>query len=175
MINRTDKGRTLEKRPELKVPLAAADRILEGLGALCILSLWIFVTNAYPGLPGTIPVHFNAKGIANGFGDRSMVFFLPAIAAVVFFGMSMLNNYPWIFNYPVKITGSNALKQYTYATRLIRFLKFVVSAVFSAISVFMILSAQGKTTIPGPWFVPAALLFILGPVFVYMVLALRAK
>ena len=163
----------MESRPKLKIQLTKTDRILEGLGYFTIVASWGLVVFVYPILPQSIPTHFGFSGVADGFGDKTYLLLLPGIATVLFTGISILNRLPHIFNYPVAITESNALKQYTYATRLLRFLKFSVPLIFLTIFVMSALTALHKASGLGFWFLPTALVFIFLPLVFYSLKLIR--
>jgi hypothetical protein len=52
--------------------------------------------------------------------------------------MTILNRYPYLFNYPIAINSENALRQYTNSTRMIRYLKLSVVTIFTLIVLFTI-------------------------------------
>lgn len=54
----------------------------------------------YPSLPPEIPIHFNAAGVADGWGARSNILLLSAIMVVLVSGVSWGSRYPHGFNYP---------------------------------------------------------------------------
>lgn len=59
--------------------------------ALIILAIPLLLAAFfYPGLPATIPVHFNADGVADRFGSKSNIFIHTSILFVVGFGVYML-------------------------------------------------------------------------------------
>jgi uncharacterized membrane protein len=66
--------------------------------ALVILAVpFAYAAYIYPTLPLTIPTHFNIKGEADGFGERSTIFLGPGILSVVglftFFLLSNIKNF----------------------------------------------------------------------------------
>ncbi len=66
--------------------------------ALIILAIpFAYAASIYPSLPDTIPTHFNIKGEADGFGEKSSVFLGPGIMAAVglftFFLLSNIKNF----------------------------------------------------------------------------------
>ena len=95
-------------------------------------------------MPATIPTHYNGAGQADGFGGKITILTLPLIATVLFVGMTFLNKYPHIFNYPTNITQDNVLRQYTNATRLIRYLKLIIVFIFGLIAFKTIQNANGE-------------------------------
>ncbi len=120
----------MNSRPKIKPELTKVDKFLEYAGWFVLLVIWVLTLVNYNKLPGIIPVHFNFLGEADRFGNKLNIFILPVTATVLFIGLTILNNYPHIFNYPVRITGENALRQYTNATRFIRYLKLALAIIF---------------------------------------------
>ena len=55
---------------------------------------------------------------------------LPIISTLLFIGLTTLNKYPYMFNYPSQITKENSVHQYTNATRMMRVLKLVIVLLF---------------------------------------------
>lgn len=149
----------MEKRPKIKVGLTTTDKALEFVGWLSIVAVWGLTITTYTNLPDTIPTHFNAAGQADGFGGKATIFILPLIATILFVGMTVLNNFPHLFNYTNKITQENAVGQYTNATRLIRYLKLIVVFIFGLIDFETIQNVNGETDGLGIWFLP--LTFVL--------------
>ncbi len=140
-----------------------------------MISIWILTIINYNSLPEIIPVHFNARGEADGFGSKVAILSLPAIAAVIYTGMTILNHFPQVFNFPAEITKENALSQYTFATRLIRFLKLTIVVIFGGITFNTIQIAKGYSLGLGVWFLPLTLGLIFLPLIFYILLAVRKK
>lgn len=148
----------------MKLELTLFDKILEALGWSSILAIWVLTITNYTKLPDRIPIHFNGTGEADGFGARGNILALPLIATILFLGLTILNKFPHIFNYPAKITTDNALRQYTNATQLIRYLKFIIVIVFGLIVLQTIRIVNGQTNGLGVWFMPLTLGLIFIPI-----------
>ena len=161
-------------RPE-KQPLVLVDWLFDSAALLLLLGVWGLVAIAYPYLPEVIPIHFNLKGEADGFGSRDFIWMEPIIASVLYTVMTLVNRRPDLFNYPIKITPENAARQFALASRLMRYLKLVVVAVMMIIVLFVALPAMGVAlALPG-WLLPAVLLLIFGPVVVYIWLSVQQE
>ena len=143
-----------KERPIVKIELTLWDKSLEMLGWFILIMFWILTILNYSNIPGTIPTHFDLTGKPDGFGDKSSIFILPVISSVLYIGMTILNRFPHIFNYPTKITNQNAERQYTIATKLIRYLKLVVVFAFSSIGLMTSLTANNILSGLGIWFLP---------------------
>ncbi len=166
---------TNEQRPKIDLEQTPADRILEGVAAAGLLILLVLPAVYYQELPGTIPIHFNAAGAADGYGDKSMVWMLPLIGLGIYLMMTFINRRPHIFNYPVKITPENAEQQYKTATRLIRILKAAIMLLFAYICWGMIQGALSGQASLGPVFLWITLGAIFGTLVWYLWTAVRER
>jgi len=164
---------TSEERPKLKIQLTPTDQFFELLGWGLLLALWIWTGTSYSSLPDSIPTHFNATGEADGFGRKASIIGLPLIATLLYVGLTVLNRFPHSFNFPTPITPDNALKQYTNATRMIRYLKLILVLVFAGISFQTIQQANGTGEGLGFWFLPLTLVLVFMPLVYFVVNSLK--
>ena len=159
----------MNERPKIKLELTTTDKILEIVGWFLVIAIWGLTIANYSNLPETIPIHYNGAGQADGFGGKANILTLLLIATVLFVGLTLLNKFPHIFNYPANITQDNALRQYTNATRLIRYLKLIIVFIFGLIAFKTIQNANGNADGLGVWFLPLTLGLIFIPL-IYFVL-----
>ena len=164
-----------EERPKIKLIPTTADKLVDLLGLIMLLSIWALTTTHYSTLPDTIPTHFNATGEADGFGSKASIIGLPIIATLLFFGLTVLNRYPHIFNYPCPVTQDNALRLYTLATRMLRYLKLVLLLVFGGIEFMTIQNATGKAAGLGVWFLPLTLVLVFLPLIYFVVKSVQTN
>lgn len=152
----------MNDRPKIKLERTATDRAVEILGWTALLALWTLTIINYSSLPDTIPIHYNGAGQADGFGGKGNILTLPFMATVLFTGLSVLNRYPHVFNYPTPITKENAVRQYTIATRMIRYLKLIVVVIFGLIVLQTVRNVNGQISGLGVGFLSliAGLIFI---------------
>ena len=166
---------TPEERPKLKIQLTPTDKVFELLGWGVLFALWVWTSTSYSNLPDIIPTHFNAAGEADGFGRKASIVGLPVIATLLYVGLTALNRFPHIFNFPTPITQDNALRQYTNATRMIRYLKLILVLVFAGISFQTIQQANGETDGLGVWFLPVTLGLIFMPLLYFVIKSFQTK
>lgn len=152
----------MKERPKLELKLSKTDQMIEIIGWVLVISVWVMTLVNYQSLPEVIPTHYNGSGVADGFGDKWMILTLPLVSTILFIGLSVLNKFPHVFNYPTPITPENAFTQYKNATRLIRILKVIVVIIFGHIAFQTIRHANGQTEGLGTWFLP----FVLGLIFI---------
>jgi len=165
----------MEKRSRIKIELTSLDKMVESIGWLALIFLWVLTILNYSKMPETVPIHFNAAGEANGYGNKASIFILPVTGLVLFIGMTILNRFPHIFNYPVNITKENAERQYLNATRTIRYLKSIIVFTFLIIEYQTIQTVSGKSDGLGVWFFPVTMGLILIPTIGFVIRAYRTK
>lgn len=157
-----------EDRPILNIELTLTDKLLEIFGWLILISLWMMTLLIFSKFPDIIPIHYNFEGQPDNYGNKATIFLFPILSTLLFVGMTILNKFPHIFNYPIKITHQNAERQYTIATRLIRYLKFIIVVSFAIIAFMTSQTANGRISGLGIWFLP---LFI-GLIYIPMIFAI---
>ena len=165
----------MKERPKLKLEHTQADKIVEIIGWLLIFAVWSLTIIKYQSLPDIIPTHYNGAGVADGFGDKWMILTLPLVATVLFIGLTILNKFPHNFNYPTEINEDNALRQYTNATRLIRYLKVIIVVIFGLIAFETIRHANGQTEGLGIWFLPMTMGLIFIPLIYFLIKSTKTK
>lgn len=164
----------MEKRSKIKLELTGIDKAIEIAGWLSVSVIWVFTVINYNNLPDIIPIHFNAVGEADGFGEKTNILTLPIIATIIFVGLALLNKYPHIFNYPTNITKENAQRQYTIATKLIRYLNLITVLIFGYIAFTTIQNAKGQVDGLGVWFLPLSMGIVFIPI-IYAIVKLTKK
>ena len=155
-----------ENRPVLKIVLTKFDYALELAALLGILFTWIVPLIIFRQLPDTIPTHFGLDGKVDDWGSKITIFIVPVISFLLVIGMSILNKFPHIFNYPIKLTDENALQLYSKATRMLRVIKLIVVLLFSWIE-WQICNISDNSRLP-VWFLP---LVIIIPIVLPVVMA----
>lgn len=164
-----------DQKPRIKLTLSFWDRTLEKASIVLLLFFWGFTLFAYLKLPDIIPTHFNFKGIVDAYGNKFTLFMLPSIATIIYVVISILIRNPHVLNYPTAITSTNAAIQYSYATRLLRFIKIAILFIFAATSLVTYLAATGIISSLGKVFLPLVLSLIIFPTIYYVRKSIRAQ
>lgn len=112
--------------------------------AAWVVGVWIQFDNR-----GEVPLHFNARGEVDSWGDASTALLLPAIALVLYGLLTWVQHHPRHCNYPVEITDANREQAYRQMSRIVYRIKVLVMALFLyltlgvaqvvAVSLFLIL------------------------------------
>lgn len=155
--------------PNIKIVSTSADKFVEKLSIAILIFFWLFLFYIFPGMPDIVPIHLDGHGRADGFANKISLFIGPAISTIIYFGLSYLNKYPHIYNYPAEITEKNALQYYTNGARMIRYLKLSIIIIFLIIETEIVLIAKGINLGLGIWslIIPMAIIFI--PVIYFII------
>jgi uncharacterized membrane protein len=157
-----------ENLPKVKLKRTSLDWVIEVAGFSFLVVLIALPLIWYNKLPDTIPVHFNAAGEPDGYGGRATLWILPVTGLFMWLLFTVLEAFPQVYNFPVKITPENIVTQYRMATRLIRILKSVILIIFSFISFQTIKTATGGASGLGKAFLPVFLLITFGVIIIYL-------
>lgn len=138
--------------PKIDVKPNEFDRRLIRCGWLVVALNFILVLAFYFQLPETVPIHFNLKGEADGFGSKNNIWIIPIFNLVLYLGMTLLikKMKPWNYNYPTKVTETNASKLYSMCIRMMAVINFSIALLFLWISAEMLLSIQGNHALTLP-------------------------
>ena len=109
------------------------DKGVEAVGLVVLLAGWIYVLVAYSKFADSIPTHFSINGKPNAFGPKSDLYQLLTVCTALYALLTVANLFPQYFNYLKTITPENAKRQYTIATRILRYLKVLIVLIFAAL------------------------------------------
>ena len=155
-------------RPKLKITPSRLDIFLDISAYAVLVFIWVYILLQYADLPDIISIHFNLKGEADNYGSKASIFILPFIISMIIIGLTILNRFPYLFNYPRQITESNAREEYAKASRLIRIIKLIVIVFITIIMVNMVNGAkQGFSSFP-IWLIPIFVISMILPILMYL-------
>ena len=160
----------MTERPKLKIKLDQSDRVIEILSLIILTGFWTYCILAFKEMPDIIPTHFNAMGKADAYGSKNYIWGLPVVSSIIYIGISLLNQFPHIFNYPITITEENAEKQYRWATKLLRILKTVILVIF-----FFIAYLSSNIQNLSAFFLPFTFVLLFVPLFYFIYYSVKSK
>ncbi len=154
----------MQSRPKLKIKLTRADIIFEIVSAVLLMGMIVFVALYYKYLPENIPSHFDFSGNVDSYGGKSMILLFPILGTLLYLLLTIANFFPHTFNYLKEITEENALVQYTISTKMIRYLKFALTAILAVLTYMIYMNATNQMAGLGLWIIPVFLVFIFVPI-----------
>lgn len=162
-------------RPDRNPEWSLLEKILQPLCAVLVLANFAVLAAVWGSLPVRIPTHFGASGAADAWGGKGSLLLMPILMAVMAAGLTLLERFPKIFNFPVEINEKNAAVLYRLGRELIVVLKTVVVLIFSYIQFQTVEVARNARIGLGGWFLPVTLLVMFGSIGFYIYLMVRHK
>ena len=104
--------------------------VVDWLCGALLIGITIWVACRYGALPDRIPIHYGADGVINGCGAKSMVWLLVAMAWIVVGIISTVEQFPRLWNVPVKVTKENQCRVLTLTWHLASTTKLAVLGIF---------------------------------------------
>ena len=127
------------------------------------------VADFYSRLPERIATHFNAEGVANGFGERGTLWVLVGIALFLYLTLSVINFVPRVVSVKRPLAPQRERVALTESMALMGWVKAEVCWMFAYICLAMARNGMGLQVGLGWWFLPATLVVVLGTCVVYLV------
>ncbi|WP_260736091.1 DUF1648 domain-containing protein [Tunturiibacter lichenicola] len=150
--------------------------IRESIAALGVLFTVGVVAIFYARLPETIATHFNAAGVADGFGGRAILWLLAANAVFVYGVMSAVPFLPLKVNLLRPLTSEQESAARVGALALVGWLKVEIVLTLGYVCLAIVRIGLGLQWTLGSAFLPATLIVIgatCGYHFVQMMRATR--
>lgn len=111
--------------------------------------MWGFTLIHFNDLPEEIPIHYNAKGIPDGFDTRIHIWGLPIISSLLFALLGGLQ----------KRKGIQQIEQ-----QLLQWMQLLLLIVFTYIQLQTFFVAVNKSNGLGSWFLPLVMISFLAPI-----------
>lgn len=164
-----------QSRPVLKVPFSKLDLFAE-VAALLGIILEVTITFFYwYALPARIPTHVGFNGQPDSWGGKGSLIALVVVSLVLYVGLTLLERYPHIYNYPVQITEENAPRQYSIARSLLVWVKLEMAWIFAVLQWQTIQVALGRAAGLGNMLVLTIIIVNMLTIGVGLYKAFRAK
>jgi uncharacterized membrane protein len=119
------------KRPRLV-------QIVDGLCLVLLVGTTVYATCRYAALPDRIPVHYNAKGVIDGYGSKGMIWLFVAIMWFVVGVISVAELFPKHWNTVVAVTKENRVRIMTLTWKLASTTKLAVAIIYSYLAMAII-------------------------------------
>ena len=159
-------------RPKLNLKITLLEVFLNSLAIAVFIGSTVYLISSWTTLPSEVPTHFNGVGEVDGSGSKGVLIILPVISLIMWVGMTILEKFPHMYNYPKSPEG-NERAQYLNARLMINVLKNVIVLDFSYLTWKSIQIALGHQDSLGAWSMPIFLLLIFGPMAYFVVRSFR--
>jgi uncharacterized membrane protein len=161
---------------EVAPPATSLEKQFKLVNTVLIIAMVVYAITNFASLPAEIPMHFNAKGEADDWGNKAVVFVMPGICIFLYFMMNIIGTLkPSTYNFPVALTKENAKRQVELARKMMQGLNISIFAMFFYILWRMVAIAKGATGGLGTGFMVFFIALIFGILGYYMYLVNKAK
>ena len=148
----------------MKLKKTAWDWITEALSLALGIGTILYLIVMWKSIPDTIPAHYNAAGEVNRGGGKSELLMLPIIGGMLYFLITLVQQYPEAWNTGVTVTEENRERVYRILRNLIGTTKLMMLLVFSSLTV---LSSLGLS-LP-IWYLGVFLVLLFGSITFFII------
>lgn len=146
------------------------DKLMNRLSLLALLGTAVFLAVYWRHIPARVPMHYNAAGEIDRWGDKTELLILPVIAWFLYGLMTVVEQFPSAWNTGVKVTEENRERVYPLLGHMLSTMKLLVMAMFTWITVWCALA------LPLPvWFLPVVLGTVFGDMIYWLIRVFRAR
>jgi len=121
------------------------------------------------------PTHYRFFGEIDGWGGRSTLWTMALIGLTFYVGLSVLQKFPKIYNYPCKVTEQNADYLYRLGVQLVRQVKVLCVFIMAYANNSIYRVVIGKDTGPDDFIVSMFILLMLSLLTIYIIKMMRYK
>jgi len=154
----------------MRIKNSILDIVLNAVCVLLLIGLVIYLIIRWSSIPDQIPGHFNASGEVTRWDSKSTLIVMPIIAGVLYIGMTILEQFPQVWNTGVRVTQDNMFRVYKILKSMISIIKLLIVATFTTIAI-----VQSYAVSLPVWLLPVFISLIFGTVIINLVRLVRAR
>lgn len=147
------------------------DTIAEVFCMILLIVTTLYTIYMYIQLPEKIPIHYNAAGVIDRYGNKLEIFILLIVTWVMYIGLSLVTRVPQFWNTGVSVTAENKDRVYRILKNMLKIIKMEIIVIFC----YLIYNTTTLYNLP-EWFVPVFLVLLFSTMLIsFIVLIKKAK
>lgn len=147
------------------------DTIAEVFCMILLIVTTVYTIYMYIQLPEKIPIHYNAAGVIDRYGNKLEIFILLIVTWVMYIGLSLVTRVPQFWNTGVSVTAENKDRVYRILKNMLKIIKMEIIVIFC----YLIYNTTTLYNLP-KWFVPVFLVLLFSTMLIsFIVLIKKAK
>ena len=147
------------------------DNIAEVFCMILLIVTTLYTIYMYIQLPEKIPIHYNAAGVIDRYGNKLEIFILLIVTWVMYIGLSLVTRVPQFWNTGVSVTAENKDRVYRILKNMLKIIKMEIIVIFC----YLIYNTTTLYNLP-KWFVPVFLVLLFSTMLIsFIVLIKKAK
>lgn len=158
------------KRPKIHLRSTKWLKILEWLSILFVFFSFLLIFIFFSRLPESIPIYFNwPSKDSNGMGNKELLWAVPLITGVLVGLLLFLSRFPWLMNYPVRITEENAERNYQVSAALLRTIAVAIAVMGLLIILASVIAGMGSNDLFGNYLMRTTSILLLSITAFYFI------
>lgn len=137
--------------------------IMEIFSGLCLLGTMLYLALRWRFLPAQLPMHYNALGQIDRWGNRQELLLLPFLSLLLYAGLTWVFFKPQLANVPVTVTDDNRAAVYREVQNLLITLKLEVLLLFGYLTLHSVLATPLSV-----FLLPVTMIGILGTLVFFL-------
>ncbi len=154
----------------MKIKQSKFDVFINLVSLIILAGVVICIAANWSSLPDKIPGHYNAMGEVDRWESKGELLFLPIVSWMLYLAITVLEQFPKIWNTGVSVTEENRERVYRILKSMIGTVKLLLVAFFAFLSINSML-AQNLPI----WFLPVFLVLIFGTIIFFVAKLMRAN
>ena len=147
------------------------DTIAEVFCMILLIVTTLYTIYMYIQLPEKIPIHYNAAGVIDRYGNKLEIFILLIVTWVMYIGLSLVTRVQQFWNTGVSVTAENKDRVYRILKNMLKIIKMEIIVIFC----YLIYNTTTLYDLP-KWFVPVFLVLLFSTMLIsFIVLIKKAK
>ena len=147
------------------------DTIAEVFCMILLIVTTLYTIYMYIQLPEKIPIHYNAAGVIDRYGNKLEIFILLIVTWVMYIGLSLVTRVPQFWNTGVSVTAENKDRVYRILKNMLKIIKMEIIVIFC----YLIYNTTTLYNLP-KWIVPVFLVLLFSTMLIsFIVLIKKAK
>lgn len=147
------------------------DTIAEVFCMILLIVTTLYTIYMYIQLPEKIPIHYNAAGVIDRYGNKLEIFILLIVTWVMYIGLSLVTRVPQFWNTGVSVTAENKDRVYRILKNMLKIIKMEIIVIFC----YLIYNTTTLYNLP-KWFVLVFLVLLFSTMLIsFIVLIKKAK
>ena len=147
------------------------DTIAEVFCMILLIVTTLYTIYMYIQLPEKIPIHYNAAGVIDRYGNKLEIFILLIVTWVMYIGLSLVTRVTQFWNTGVSVTAENKDRVYRILKNMLKIIKMEIIVIFC----YLIYNTTTLYDLP-KWFVPVFLVLLFSTMLIsFIVLIKKAK
>ena len=146
------------------------DTIAEVFCMILLIVTTLYTIYMYIQLPEKIPIHYNAAGVIDRYGNKLEIFILLIVTWVMYIGLSLVTRVPQFWNTGVSVTAENKDRVYRILKNMLKIIKMEIIVIFC----YLIYNTTTLYDLP-KWFVPVFLVLLFSTMLISFIVLIKKQ